>query len=178
VTLLAPAVAIGVGIALSAYPVALATAGPGTLVPGGLALVCLALTLLFGNTITALAAVCLWALEYTVALLTGHAVLDPYAALFGAGWVLAADALFALSSGPTHSAPEAARRGLLYSACVAFVACVIASITELAGTIVPAGGVWGALLAVACSIGALVLLGGLAARALGKAARSGPGVGS
>jgi hypothetical protein len=174
VTSLARSLALCAGIALSAYPAALAPAWPTAVVGGGLALVCLALTLFAGSRIAAIAALCVWALEYAVALLAGDTVLDPFAALFGAVWLLVAEVLFALSGGPPRPSPEQERRRLVYGICIAFVACVAASATEVAGAITPTGGLWAPLLAVACAIGALLLLGALAARALGL----GTGVGS
>ena len=163
----ATAATAALGAALASYPLLLAP--PAIALPcAGASGVALLAALAFRRAALATAAALLVGLGYGVALLAGGVALDAFAALFGTGWLLLVEGLFARCAGePALDAP-ARRRRALYTTAVAVGACVAAHAALLAAALAVPQTTWTPLVPLACTAAALVAVVGLAARALGR----------
>jgi hypothetical protein len=167
VTRLSLGTALFLGLALAAYPFALAPAYPNVTPLASLSIVLLAAAMTWRGPLLVAATACVLIAEYAIALLTGRGSPDPMAAVFGTILVLMIE-LFDIGSLVDADVVDVlgVRRRLTHAITLSVFSCILALVVALAGLsgyVVPG---WFLFVSAACGAGVLVTLSALAARAL------------
>jgi hypothetical protein len=155
------------GAAAIAYPFTLAPAANVAPLAGASVLLVAAALLLRWSALVALAGAAI-ALEYGVALLTGATVLDPFAALFAAAWLLDMELLYLACADYGDVVDHVgARRRLLRAVVTALAGCFVALLAQLGASLGYGASGWVVVVAALCAVGALALIPVLGRGALG-----------